>query len=190
MKLTIWSTLFCCYVGTLSAAITFPQMALGGGFEVVLLISNERNLGWSGRAVLRQARDEDWTGEWTVNRLGVPGTTQFELDLPGKGTEKYVIRGDSALRAGYLVIEGKTGFPTEDIAVSLFYNLLEDRQLIDSTGIPPAAAGDGFIFPVEKGLQVNTGMAWASATFTIPFEIVVILHDHSGVEVGPKIDDL
>ncbi|MBI4446233.1 MAG: hypothetical protein HY645_10030 [Acidobacteria bacterium] len=168
-------------------ATTYSQLALGGGYECVLIISNETTSKWQGAATLRRGNDLPWSTSWALNGKDATGSTVFDITLDPTATAKFVLRGDATARAGYLVILGKTGFSAVDITVSFFYNLINSSgALLDSTGVPAGTAATQFSFPVEKTTIVNTGFAYASAGVTKSFPIYAVLFDARGLPTAQK----
>ncbi|MDA2929698.1 hypothetical protein MYX84_07095 [Acidobacteria bacterium AH-259-O06] len=172
-----------------ASAITYPQLALGGGYKCILLVSNKKDFKWEGAIFLREGNDLAWSGNWSANGRDLTGFSSFSFTLPGKGSRKFILEGDSQLRAGYLELRGQSGFSTSDVVVSFFYNFILEGELVDSTGVLPASPDDEFVFPVEKDVKVNTGLAWVAwlpSIFTSPFEIAFTLYDSEGNLVQKK----
>lgn len=165
-------------------AITYPQLALGGGFQCVLLVSNRSGAAWQGTATLRQGNEQPWSTPWSLNGASRSGSSAFDISLPARATAKFVLGGDSSARAGYLGISGKTGFTDADVTTAFFYNLADTAgNLQDSIGVPAAQSGTSFLFPVEKSSSANTGFAFAPFLVTAPFEILATLRNAAGAEL-------
>ena len=164
----------------------FPQLALGGGYEVSVFVSSTTDQPWSGRASLRQGNNLDWSGSWSLDGIDQSGETGFNIHLPPQATRKYVLRGGGDVRAGFLMINGTNDALASDVFVSLFYTLLSGELVTDSVGILPADPGTHFSFAVEKTPQADTGFAFFSSTVTSPFQIQLRLVDQSGIEIQQK----
>ncbi|MDA2930891.1 hypothetical protein MYX84_13265 [Acidobacteria bacterium AH-259-O06] len=169
-------------------AAGFPQLALGGGYEVVLIVSNKSSSQWDGEIQLLEGNDEPWSTPWKVNGISLPGHI-VNLTIPGAGTQKLRFTGDSQAKAGYLKISGQSESPPLGLglAIQFFYEFKQNDQLIDSTGTPlvllPSAS---WAFPVERSSTANTGFAWAPAFAKGPFSISMTLFDEDGNAVGKE----
>ncbi len=144
------------------SAVTFAQLALGGGYECSLIVTNQANQSWQGTAALFSGDRQPWAGPWNLNGVGQVNVSSFPIKLNSKETKKFVLTGDSNARSGYLTIEGQTGFSTLNLALSYFYYYFDGTgKIAFSTGSPPSESGSQFVIPVEKGPTVDTGLAWA-----------------------------
>jgi len=159
--------------------LVYPQLALGGGYEDVLIITNKSSAHWDGTAWLRQGADSDWEGAWTLD--GSPGAnSRFEIHLAPHASKKFVLRGADTATPGYLYLTAGEGLNTRVVTTSFFYDFLSGTQLLDSTGVPPASPSGVTAFPVEKTARVNTGLAWAAINWADDAEIRVSLYDGEG----------
>ncbi len=163
-----------------SAGLTYAQLALGGSYQTVLVVSNESSTAWSGTANLRKGNDQSWTSAWTLNGAAKTGSTSFDISLGPKATRKFVLAGDDTTRSGYLTIQSSTSI--NNIATAFFYNYIVGNQLIDSIGVPPSYEGRAFTFAAEKSASVNTGLAYVSSVKT-GFPIKFTLFDGVGRQV-------
>jgi hypothetical protein len=182
-------SLFCFVVSLLGAradAITFAQLALGEGYECVLIVSNSADSDCEVAFKIRQGNGDLWSGEVFVNGMNVSGTTFFGATLAAQGSRKLTLTGDDTLRVGYLELVESGHCQIDKIAVSFFYNLFQNGILLDSTATRPAALDTQFVLPVERSVAVNTGLAWAPGSSTDPFDIEVRLFDAEGAEVGSE----
>jgi predicted choloylglycine hydrolase len=166
--------------------LTWAQLALGGGYECTMLISNQSDAAWSGRVSLKEGNNEQWSGPWKFNGQEGTGTGGFNIAIAPKGTIKVRLSGDSATRSGYLQMQGAEPSSVVDLAVSYFYNYLVNGRLTESVGSSAGDPGRTFSFPVEKTASVNTGFAWAPASVTTPFPIALTLYDANGNEVDKR----
>jgi predicted choloylglycine hydrolase len=165
---------------------TWPQLALGGGYECTILLSNKRNSDWVGHFNLVQGNNGTWTGSWGLNEVDRTGSSTFTISLSPGSTVKLRLSGDSVARSGYLQLFADGASTVDDVAVSYFYNYLSNGRLQESTGSAAAPSGKLFWFPVEKTAKVNTGLAWAPGDVTAPFSLVVSLFDQGGNQVQQK----
>jgi Raf kinase inhibitor-like YbhB/YbcL family protein len=161
--------------------LTIPQLALGGGYQCVLMINNKSAAEWIGTARLRRGNDLPWDTPWTLDGASKTGSTEFDLDLTAGSTTKFLIGGDSAARPGYLEIKGDPGMDTADLLVSFFYVLSnQSAVMMDSTGTPVQGPGTDFGFNVESGAHANTGFAFAPYSFKNAFNVRASLYDATG----------
>jgi hypothetical protein len=157
--------LFIAAFGLLSAgayALTFAQLALGGGYEAVLIITNRTSSTRTGRVWIRQGFNQRWEGRWAVNGRNFSGSDFVPYSLNPRASVKLRLTGDSETRVGYLEIEADSG--EDDIAVSYFYEFRAGGFLRDSVGSPESALGRRFVFGVEKTSTVDTGFAWSPSS--------------------------
>ena len=167
------------------SSITFPQLALGGGFEVVLLISNKANQSWTGTASLKEGNDESWSAPWTLDDGSEVAESTFGISLDVHETQRFLLKGDEEARAGYLSIAPDEGFPASGISVAFFYNFVAGSEVTDSIGVIPGSPGTTFTFPVEKTLEADTGVAYVS-TSTAPFLVIMTLYDSAGSQLQQR----
>lgn len=147
-------------VPTSSPRVTYPQFALGGGYEVVVLMTNKSDSAWDGRASLLEGNAKPWSSPWKLNGDSL-GRSNFDVKIPPGGTRRYVFAADGAARAGYFVISGALTSTTEDLEISFFYNLRDRGELVDAVAVFPGVAGQMFHLPVERSSTVDTGVAWS-----------------------------
>ena len=163
-------------------AITFPQLALGGGFEVVLLLSSKTTNSWTGTVQLREGNDEMWSAPWSLDGVSATGSSAFDVALAPRATQRFLLNGDAVARAGYLSIIPGDGSSTAGISVAFFYNFFAGLDLADSIGVAPSLPSTDFTFPVERAEGVGTGVAFVASS-TFPFQIVLTAFDSSGNQV-------
>jgi hypothetical protein len=169
----------------LPVVASFSQLAIGGGYESVVLLSNKTNLPWDGIVTLKQGNGADWASAWSLDGVSKAGQAGFDVSLPARGTQKFVLDGDNLARAGYLLVQGKTGYE-DAITGSLYYRYVSQGQLIDSLGVPASSAGHRFWFMVERTPTSNTGFAYAATQPSDPFNVTVSLFNAAGTLVQEK----
>ena len=151
------SILFLFVVASFSTLLhtrVWPQLVLGGGYECVLIMTNESTVFASIVSLgLMQGNGEPWSGEWTAN--GQDGNDIDSYPIPPRGTMKIRLAGDSVLRSGYLEIAEPR------LTVQFFYEYRQDGELIEVIGVSESDDSFNFIFPVERTPTANTGFAWA-----------------------------
>lgn len=162
-------------------AITFSQLALGGGYRCILLVTNRGTVPWEGTVRIRKGNDEIWNTQWSLDGIDQTGNSGFDISLPARGTVKYILSSiDAVPRGGYLEIVAGGSHSTSDISVSFFYNLYLEDQLIDSVSTPQSRLNQRFILPVETGPGLNTGVAWAPFLSSESFPMQAALFDAEG----------
>lgn len=167
-------------------ALTFAQVALGGGYETTIILSNKKSVSWQGEINIYQGNYDSWSGTWKHNGTEVIDADGFPVTLDPKGTTKLVLTGDSEVRSGYLEIDGLGASSDGDVAVSYFYNFLQSGKLAGTTGSPASESARKFLFAVEKTAAVNTGFAWAPSLVTTPFQINLTLFTTKGEKLQQK----
>lgn len=170
-------------------AITFAQLALGGGYEATLIVTNKTSFAWAGSLRVRRGMNERWIGSWTVNGQSYTGTDGANLTIGPKGTFKIVLRGDATTRTGYLELNSTGSSSTLDIAVAYFYNFYSSGILTNTTGSPESKWDKKFIFTVERSAGVDTGFAWSPRITTSAFQVKLTLIDANGNQVASKTVD-
>ena len=157
--------------------LLYPQLALGGGFEVVLLATNQGREDWRGRGELDNRawpRDRPWALDG-ANRTGQSG---FDIQLEPNQTKKFILSSNGPVVSGWLEIRGKPQIA--DLATTFFYNFFAGAELGDSTGVGVAPAVTAVTFPVERSAQINTGIALRQTQAQVNLR----LYDEAGVSLG------
>src|SRR5690348_14327638 len=92
----------------LAEARTWPQLALGGGYRAVILISNKKATDWTGQFLPKQGHEQAWAGTWRVNGQDYTGQSSVNIAVPAYATTKVVLTGDDAVpvQTGYLFMWG------------------------------------------------------------------------------------
>jgi hypothetical protein len=158
------------------AAVTYPQLALGGGYQCVVLVSNKTPFEWAGKFYLYQGQKARWSGTWAVNGKSYTGSDGFNIIVPGYGTSKIIITGDDTARSGYMEMSASGSSSTYDVVLSYFYQHFSNGKMDTSTGSPDADSYKTFYFPVEFSATTNTGFAWAPWLSYTNFEIIATLY--------------
>lgn len=158
-----------------SNLLVYPQLALGGGFNCILFVTNLTNDAWRGEAQLDAG---EWPADqsWTLDGTERTGESAFEIRLAPQETRKFVLGSTASARSGWLEIRGILDSTTAEIATGFFYNFISDNTLSASSGVAPATGGIAFRFPVERTSQINTGIAIRDTQTPINF----YLYDHEG----------
>ncbi len=172
--------------GFYGSSLTWPQLALGGGYECTILLSNKRDSAWTGHCNLAQGNNETWTGAWSLDGELRSGTGAFSISIPPHSTVKLRLSGDASTQSGYLRLYADGNSTVYDVASSYFYDYLKDGRLQLCTGSAPATSGRVFWFPVERSPSIDTGVAWAPGDVSGPFPLVVSLFDHAGTQAQQK----
>jgi len=166
--------------------ITFAQLALGGGYEAVLFVTNKSSLDWSGSLGFYKGAAKGWTGV-TVNGQKLAGHSGTFTMAAGE-TWKFTMSVDGPTQSGYLELQPTAGSNDFDVAVSYFYRFYNSSgELLDSVGSGASPRAYKFIFPAEYVAgRTDTGYAWAPATTTGLFEVDLTLLDEEGNQVARK----
>jgi hypothetical protein len=169
-------------------ATTFAQLALGAGYEAVLMVSNKTAFQWKGSIDVYSEYGKLWQGSWAVNGQSMTGLQSGTFTLQPKATSKFRITGDTITRTGYLEVEGDSSYSTLDVAVSYFYEYRINGVLQDTVGSPESAWDKSFELNVEKSPTVDTGIAWCPTYhFSTPtFLINLSLYDSTGALTRSK----
>jgi hypothetical protein len=167
-------------------AKTYPQLALGGGYEIVLLVSNTKSDEWRGKIALFTGLEQAWPTPWSANDMPM-AQPELPFQVAGNSSLKIVLRGDATARAGYLRMTPGQGSVDDDLTVSFFYNYVVEGALVDSIGVQQSTASTVFLFNVEKTSTVNTGLAWAPDADTSTFDIKLTLFRQDGSSLPPVI---
>jgi hypothetical protein len=171
----------------LAEARTWPQLALGGGYQAVILISNKKSTEWTGQFFPKQGHENAWAGAWRVNGQNYTGQASVNIVVPGYTTTRVVLTGDDAVpvQTGYLFMWGTGPSSAYDVSISYFYEYYRDGKLALSNGSIESAPHTTFYFPLEYSAGVNTAIAWAPEISTTPKEFnmtaTLYLTDKSGV---------
>ena len=170
--------------------LTYSQLALGGGFDLILLVSNRDSESWTGSVQLREGNDLPWSSPWTLNSEDQNEAAEFPLSLAPFASARFVLGGGESPLSGFLRFVPASGSSSLDLAVSFFYQLSHLDVLEDSTATPLSLPGRVFEFPVERleGIS-NTGIAWAPLAPTDPFQFRLTLYDSDGQVVATEALD-
>jgi hypothetical protein len=180
----------------LAEARTWPQLALGGGYRAVILISNKKNTDWTGQFFPKQGHEQVWAGTWRFNGQDYTGQSSFNIAVPAYTTTKVVLTGDDAVpvQTGYLFMWGTGTSSAYDVSIAYFYEYYQGGQLMMSNGSIEGAPHTTFYVPLEYSTTasgtVNTGIAWAPeiSTTSPQFNIKATLYltDVSGTRSYTK----
>ena len=150
--------------------LLYPQLALGGGFEVVLFVTNQSEQTWNGRADLDAGA---WPTDrsWSLDGEERTGQSGFDIMLTPNQTRKFTLSSrEEAASSGWLEIEGRRSL-TSNLATSFFYNFFIGEGLEDSTGAAVTNQTQSVRFPVERSANVNTGIAVRQSQELISFTL-------------------
>ena len=146
--------------------VMYPQLALGGGFEAFLSVSNTQETPWIGNALLNGG---NWPSNepWSLDGQDQTGNSQFPIELDPHESRTFQIGRSEGALSGWLEIT--TEGAQNRIVTSFFYKFSSAGELIDSTGVGGAAPLSRAQFPVESSGNVNTGIAIRRAIAPITF---------------------
>ncbi len=171
-------------------SITFAQLALGGGYETIIMVSNRSTTTQWPRYKLRQGSGQPWNGKWTANYTELPvSDASFFSIIADHQTAKIVLRGDSITRTGYLEIEPYDSNTNLDyLAISYFYVFKENGVTKTSAGSGPSSLGRLLAFPAERMVRdrTDTGYAISPISGTPPFQVLITIYHSNGTILGSK----
>ncbi len=147
--------------------IVYPQLAVGGGYEVVLIVNNTGDTTWQG----------------TIEPLLDDGSLDYltaQVVLQPRETKKLILSGGADAITTGLAIRGDAGSSTSVLAVAYFYNYFAAGVLADSTGVPMGVASSRFTFPVERSELINTGLAIRRLATQTDSPITLTLYNADG----------
>ena len=155
---------------TVSPLILYSQLALGGGFDVILFVTNMREQPWNGGAQLDAgAWPEDRA--WTLDGGDQTGESGFALELSSRETKRFELGSSGGPFSGWLEISPNTDSRVEDLATAFFYNFAPGAELGDSTGVAPADLTTAIWFPVARRPGLNTGLAIRRTTAPVRYSL-------------------
>jgi hypothetical protein len=170
-------------------AMTYAQIAVGGGYKLVILVANKTSFPWEGTFSLYQGNRNPWSGSWAVNGVNHTGDKDFSVNINRYSTARLEITSDSSdVQSGWLEYYGD-GSPTSGVAVSLFYQFYVGGKLKMTVGGGDSEWGDTYYIPIERSALVNTGIAWAPDWNLSPFKIDFTLYqanESGGTVYGTK----
>ncbi len=145
-----------------SPVLIYPQLAIGGGFQVVLVVTNANDTPFDGYLLLPEFGPESGR-RWSLNGEDRTGSDRAPLSLPPLATRRLVLSAPdgAAAAAGSLQIGALGASSVHNLALSFFYKYSVGGELVDSIGVPSAAPAYHTTVPVERLPQdrVNTGVA-------------------------------
>jgi hypothetical protein len=167
---------------------TFAQLALGGGYEAVLFVTNKTPSSWQGQIIMQQgigAASDLWQIDCSVNGGDFSQMASYASTWTPYETRKFVFRLNSATtQSGYLRVTASGPSLLTDVALAYFYRYYSGGVLTSSTGSPQSVTGTSLAFAVERDMSVgtDTGYAWAPATmpWNSTFQIHLTLYDSGG----------
>jgi hypothetical protein len=155
-------------------AITYPQIAVGGGYETVLTITNPSDQTWVGLLEFKTGNHADFPITLKANGQDIPSSSEWTV--PAKSTVRYVIAGDQALRNGFLTLSRLSGPEEWELATSLFFRISDlFGRTTDLVGVQAVGASRDVIFPTDRSATSDTGIALlapAGALDPITFTLV------------------
>lgn len=155
----------------------FPQLALGGGYENLLLVSNTSQFTWSGTIAAFQGFRQPWAGQIKIAGRAV---TSHHIDIPAFGVVNILLQGDERVRSGYLEIRATDPERDKDITAKLFCRQLTALGLhISTTEMRGTQAAMEHSIPFEITPWSLTGLAFAADTER-PFPVSITVYGETG----------
>ena len=171
---------------TATLAAVYSQLAVGGGYECVVLISNPTPRVWQGVAGFHQGNHAEWLLDFEYGGTAYTQQGGLSLTLGAYSAARMILSGGAGAEIGYFNIQGIEGSHDYEIAVSFFYRFSIDGKVFDSTGVPESDCRTSFALPVEFAGPVNTGLAWSPLFPQEPFDVSLALYDQTGQLVEAK----
>ena len=186
----------------------FPQIALGGAgqtFEYRLEVQISSVGGhYTGDIILlpTEPNRETWPGQWYVDGKSRTGFSYYTVrDIPKHGTQILTITGGENVESGALLIhshneEHNFNRNSDEVAVTVTYQIFRDGRLIDTVGVPYNAfhvtdMRNVIVIPVTKKRgEHNTGFAYVlmggsyQSTRGYLNDVFVELYDAEGRRLG------
>jgi hypothetical protein len=170
-------------------AMSFAQLALGGGYEATIFVTNKTSFRWTGELRPYQGMNQRWGGTWSINGQPLTGASAWQFALEARQTIKLTLAGDAVTRSGYLDIEGTGSSYDSSVAVAYFYGYYAPTgKLLDTVGSPESEFGKRFFFPAEVTSTIDTGMAWCPVYrfSNTTFPIIISAYNENGQQVAQK----
>jgi hypothetical protein len=167
---------------------TFAQLAIGGGYEATLLVSNKLSVEWFGRIYARQGMNQPWGARWWIGNAEMTGSDYLPFTLAANETKKFIIRGEETVETGYLHLAAERITQAEtDVAVSYFYIYRDNGVLRTVTGSGESKFNDVFYFPAERNRArgVDTGIAMCPRT-NDTFQVTMTAYNGAGAVVATR----
>ncbi len=176
-----------------SQAATFAQLALGGGYEATLFVTNRNSSSWQGQITIQQSSGlatTAWYVLCSVNGGSYQQMSTYNFTWRPFETRKFHFRLNSATTdTGFLKVIGAGAVSEANVAFAYFYQFSSNGTLTSSTGSPPSATGTTLSFPVERSRSTGTdsGYAWApDMVIGVPFPVDLTLYDANGFVYATK----
>jgi hypothetical protein len=161
------------------AAIRYPQIAVGGGYETVIAISNPTDQRWAGQLSFKAGAHIDFPLPLKANGQSIGAVSSWTVEAGG--TASLVITCDAEATGGYLEITTQSG-PSEDRLVTAGF-----FRLRNSSGIPVDLVGTyapkpvrKAVFPIDRSPSADTGVA-ILAPEPLSGPVIFTLRDTSGL---------
>ncbi len=185
-----------CILEGAGVTVVYPHLAIGGGFESVLVISNPKLEPWSG--ALRLPAFGAGSGiAWLLDGEEQTGGDRVDLVLAARASRRFVFSAPpgAAAVSGSLEVVGAEGSEASDLAMSLFYDFSVGGDLVASVSVPSSPSGRLAVIPIERFLRerVNTGIAIQSGAGAAPAgpaqpSFRISLYDSHGVRLDTLLN--
>jgi hypothetical protein len=170
----LWHSIDCSINFSTEDVLFYPQLAIGGGYSVVFIVTNKSESNWSGIA-------KPLLNDGSLDYLRTP------IELNPKETKKFIFSGGATGLSTALQIEGNPGYAPATLSVAYFFSFSESGNLKDTIGVPKGVSSSKFTFPVEKSAATDTGLAIRRRTNQVDSPITLTLLDASGTQVQQVI---
>ncbi|RPJ59324.1 MAG: hypothetical protein EHM23_14460 [Acidobacteria bacterium] len=164
-----------------AAAITYPQVALGGGYETVITITNPNAETWTGQLSFKKGTGADFPAALKAEGQSIGATSGWTIG-PGD-TARLVITAEGAATSGYLQITTQSGPPESELITAVFFRLRGSTgSAVDLVGSYAAKPARKAIFPIDRSSNSDTGIALLNTT-DAQNPVLFTLRDASGMKL-------
>ncbi|MBI4472190.1 MAG: hypothetical protein HY646_05945 [Acidobacteria bacterium] len=172
----------CCFLeetGFGEARLIFPQIADGGGYRTVLLLTNRTASATAATISFTSSTGNPLTVTLDDGRAG----TSFQVALPAGGAVKVQTAGvGNTVNVGFAEV---LTAPATDMSGNAVFQLFNGRTLFSEASVPAAPPASCGHFFVDESGGFNTGFAVANSS-TIPATGRVTVWNTQGTVIGQQ----
>jgi len=163
------------------AAIVYPQVALGGGYETVITVTNPTDEPWTGQLSFKRGADAEFPAVLKADGQTIGATSQWTVGP--RSTARYLVTAEADATSGYLLITTQSGPPESEMVTAVFFRLRDSAGTpMDLIGSYPAKPARKMIFPIDRSATSDTGIAFLTPGNSVN-SILFTLKNASGLKV-------